>query len=144
MLSVLGAAILAIILAVILHFEVLNYLSKTHFKRGWHSRLLLPTGVLALIFTHVLEVWLFGITYFILFSFGGVGEVLGDFDYQILDCVYFSFVTYTTLGYGDLVPEGYVRFLAGTESVVGLLLIAWSASYTYLEMQRIATKTDAE
>ena len=144
MFSVLIAAITVIILAVILHFEVLNYLSRIHFKRAWHSRLLLPTGVLALIFTHVLEVWLFGITYFLLFQFGGAGEILGDFDYKILDCVYFSFVTYTTLGYGDLVPEGFVRFLAGTESVVGLLLIAWSASYTYIEMQRIAGKGGAD
>ena len=137
MLFVLLGTIVAIVFVVILHYEVLTYLSERHFRRTWPSRLLLPIGVLVVIFTHVIEVWVFGITYFLLFSHGGVGEILGNFDYEILDCVYFSFVNYTTLGYGDLVPEGYVRFLAGTESLVGLVLIAWSASFTYLQMQRI-------
>ena len=43
----------------------------------------------------------------------------------------FSLVTYTSLGYGDIAPLGPARLLAGIES-----LIAWSASFTYLEMQR--------
>ena len=37
---------------------------------------------------------------------------------------------------GDLVPTGPIRFMAGMESVTGLLLITWSASFTYLEMVR--------
>jgi hypothetical protein len=66
-----------------------------------------------------------------------VGNVLGEFDYTILDYAYFSFVNYNFLGYGYLVPTGYIRFMAGTESLADLVLIAWSASFTYLEMQRI-------
>ena len=54
----------------------------------------------------------------------------------LLDFVYFSATVYTTLGFGDLVPTGAVRFLAGTEAVTGFLLISWSASFTFLEMQR--------
>ena len=137
MLIVLLCTATAIIIAVIIHYEVLNYLSRRHFKRTWPTRLLLPIGMLMLIFTHIIEVWVFGFTYLLLFQIAGVGSIVGEFNYEILDCVYFSFVTYTTLGYGDLVPAGYVRFLAGTESVVGLVLIAWSASFTYLEMRRI-------
>jgi hypothetical protein len=29
-----------------------------------------------------------------------------------------------------------MRFMAGVEGLVGLVLIGWSASFTYLEMQR--------
>ncbi|MGR8949232.1 MAG: ion channel [Gammaproteobacteria bacterium] len=144
MLTVLLCTITAIIIVVILHYEVLNYLSRRHFKRTWPTRSLLPVGVLVLIFTHIAEVWVFGLTYLLLFSLRGAGGIVGEFDYEILDCVYFSFVTYTTLGYGDLVPAGYVRFLAGTESVVGLVLIAWSASFTYLEMRRIVETRDSK
>ena len=50
--------------------------------------------------------------------------------------LYFSLVTYTSLGYGDIAPLGPARLLAGIESLIGLGLIAWSASFTYLEMQR--------
>jgi len=97
----------------------------------------MPIGMLILIFIHVVEVWIFGFTYYLVFMLGEVGEVVGEFSYGILDCVYFSFVNYTTLGYGDLIPLGEIRFIAGTESLVGLVLIAWSASFTYLEMQRV-------
>ena len=138
MFTVLTSTTIAILTVVIIHYEVLTHLSKTHFKRRWPARLLLPVGVLVVIFTHVVEVWVFGLTYFIAFSLDDVGEIVGNFDYQILDCVYFSFVNYTTLGYGDLVPSGHIRIMAGTEALVGLVLITWSASFTYLEMQRIA------
>jgi hypothetical protein len=33
-------------------------------------------------------------------------------------------------------PYGSVRLLAGVEALNGLLLIAWSASFLYLEMER--------
>ena len=128
---------IAIILVVAIHYEVLTHLSEKHFTRKWPSRLLLPMGVLIVIFTHIVEIWVFAFAYILIFLFGGVGDIIGEFDYRTLDYVYFSFVNYTSLGYGDLVPTGYIRFIAGTESLVGLVMIAWSASFTYLEMQRI-------
>ncbi|EEB77646.1 hypothetical protein GPB2148_582 [marine gamma proteobacterium HTCC2148] len=53
-----------------------------------------------------------------------------------MDCVYFSFTTYTTLGMGDIEPIGDLRYLTGLESLTGLVLITWSASFLYLEMTR--------
>ncbi len=128
---------IAIILVVAIHYEVLTHLSEKHFKREWPSRLLLPVGVLIVILTHVIEIWVFAFAYLLIFLFNGVGDIVGEFNYTILDYVYFSFVNYTSLGYGDLVPIGHIRFIAGTEPLVGLVLIAWSASFLYIEMQRI-------
>ena len=54
----------------------------------------------------------------------------------LLDAIYFSATTFTTLGYGDLAPVGPIRFLSGTAALTGLVLISWSASFTYLEMER--------
>jgi hypothetical protein len=54
----------------------------------------------------------------------------------ILDCVYLSFVTFTTVGYGDVVARGELRYLGGIESLTGIILITWSASFLFVEMQR--------
>ena len=64
------------------------------------------------------------------------GIFKGNYDGSILDNVYFSYTSYTTLGMGDIDPFGHIRHLVGLESLVGLLLITWTASFLYLEMQR--------
>ena len=92
--------------------------------------------VLACFAAHTIEVWLFAGAYYLLadhFALGGVaGEQLIDFP----DLVYFSVVTYSTIGFGDLYPIGGARLLAGVEAITGLLLVGWSASFTYLVMER--------
>src|SRR5438309_1950686 len=40
----------------------------------------------------------------------------------LLTSIYFSFVTATSVGYGDIVPVGWVRTLAVAEAVSGLLI----------------------
>jgi hypothetical protein len=40
------------------------------------------------------------------------------------------------LGYGDVLPHGDLRLLAGLEALNGILLIGWTASYTFLSMER--------
>jgi hypothetical protein len=43
----------------------------------------------------------------------------------LLKSLYFSIITFTTLGYGDIQPLGpWARFLAGTEALLGALLAA--------------------
>lgn len=43
----------------------------------------------------------------------------------LLESLYFSVITFTTLGYGDIQPIGpWARFLAGAEALVGALLAA--------------------
>jgi hypothetical protein len=45
--------------------------------------------------------------------------------YIIFYYLYFSIVTFTTLGYGDVAPTGGMRFVAACEAVIGALLIAY-------------------
>lgn len=57
-----------------------------------------------------------------------------------VDMVYFSFVTITTLGYGDISPVApFARMLAAVESVVGQLylavLVAWLVGLTISDRQ---------
>lgn len=41
-----------------------------------------------------------------------------------VSCVYFSLVTWTTLGYSDLIPKGPARLVAGLEAFSGYLVMA--------------------
>ncbi len=43
---------------------------------------------------------------------------------HFLTCCYFSVVTFTTLGYGDLTPLGLSRFLAAVEAFIGSFTLA--------------------
>ncbi|MCJ7798375.1 MAG: potassium channel family protein [Polaromonas sp.] len=55
---------------------------------------------------------------------------------SLQNCLYFSAETFSSLGFGDLIPNGPTRLLAGTEALNGLLLIGWSASHVYIAMER--------
>ena len=58
---------------------------------------------------------------------------------HLFDAVYFSAMTYSTVGFGDLSPVGALRLMSGMEAITGLLMITWSATFTYLEMSRLWT-----
>jgi hypothetical protein len=53
------------------------------------------------------------------------------------EAVYFSIVTFTTLGYGDitLVDHDW-RLLSGAEALSGILLVGWSTALLYAVFQR--------
>jgi hypothetical protein len=44
------------------------------------------------------------------------------------DCLYFSVITITTLGYGDLTPIGLSRLIAAMEAVFGLTYVGYAIS----------------
>ena len=43
---------------------------------------------------------------------------------EFLNAIYFSVVTFTTLGYGDISPFGVARFVAALEAFVGSFMMA--------------------
>ena len=52
------------------------------------------------------------------------------------DAFYFSITSYTTLGIGDLYPTGALRIISGIEALNGLVMAGWTASLTYLYMEK--------
>ena len=98
--------------------------------------------ILSLLFLHVVEVWLFGGAYYLLLREGSFGELVGASGPSLIDCIYFSANVYTTVGLGDLYPTGAIRTMTGTLGIVGLMMIAWSGSYTFVEMLKIWDKGD--
>lgn len=127
-----GIAALVTALCVGIHYESLRFLAYAPIiARGRHGVLAV---VVALLAVHVVEIWIFACAYHLLAD-TQFGSVQGATTF--LDHVYYSASVYTTLGFGDLVPAGALRALTGTEALTGLALITWSASFTFLEMQRL-------
>lgn len=128
---------LVVTISVMLHYQFLYWLTQ-YFRamgRGRH-RFRIALGVLGALLAHTAEIWLFAFAYYFIGLYGQLGHLEGYFDGSLMDCVYFSFSVFSTLGFGDIQPVGEIRYLAGIESLTGLLLIAWSASFLYFEMQR--------
>lgn len=133
--TVAGATAAAVALCVLVHYEGLIYTYARLSRHGGHHRVKVLYGIAAVLMLHIAEIWIFGITYWVLLAWPEAGQVAGHAT-GILDAVYFSAMTFSTVGYGDIAPVGPIRFLAGTEGITGLVLITWSASFTYLEMNR--------
>ena len=70
----------------------------------------------------LLVVFLLAFIYFIFGAIIKAGSVL--YNPNFLECLYFSFVTFTTLGYGDYAPSQSFQLLATSEAFFGAFMIA--------------------
>lgn len=126
----------AVCICVLLHYEVLNFLSRRLGRLQTQSRRRVLFAIFGVLSVHVAEIWIFGLFFCVLLLWPSFGtthpEVAG-----VLDRIYLSAMTFTTVGAGEAYAlSGPIRFLAGTEALAGLVLITWSASFTFLEMER--------
>jgi voltage-gated potassium channel len=88
---------------------------------------ILVRTALILITLHVVEVFLWAVA-LRLVPDGGLAS--------LEEAMYLSFVTFTTLGYGDILLQGPGRMLTGLESLNGVLLIGWSTALSFAVIQR--------
>jgi len=143
MLITLGTTLVLVISCVILHYEAMGVLRRAggwlHRHDPWH-RWHLSLLILGLLMAHIFEVVLFGFAYYWLIAGTAYGAIVGSQSPSLAECTYFSFTNYTSLGYGDLVPSGPLRFMAGMEALTGLVLIGWTASFMYLQMKCVWKK----
>ena len=123
-------------MAVGIHYEMLNWLSIKVPVLAVRNRSRVLFALMGAILAHLVEIWLFAFAYYFIIYYEKMGALEGNFDGSLLDCFYFSITTYTTVGYGDIAPLGDVRFLAGLEALLGLVLITWTASFLFVEMQK--------
>lgn len=95
----------------------------------------LNTWLDKLTFLHILIIWtsvilIFGLVYH--FLRGNISFLIyAPFNKTVkgvLDSIYFSFITATSTGYGDIVPLGFFKVIAIFEVIFGLLLLAFVTS----------------
>ena len=123
-------------IAVMIHYEILFQMTNLMPRLKVRHRFRIVLGVFGALVAHIIEIWLFAAVYYLMHHAEGWGQLDGAFSGSFMDCVYFSFTTFTTLGFGDIAPLGDIRYLTGTESLTGLVLITWSASFLYVEMRK--------
>ncbi|MCG8651805.1 MAG: potassium channel family protein [Pirellulales bacterium] len=93
-----------------------------------HLRVLCATAI-ALLSLHIVEVVVWALTYRIL-----VGRQAFA---TIEEAIYFSTVTFASLGYGDVVIDGPWRLLSAIQAMIGLLVFGWSSALLFAVVQRI-------
>ncbi len=57
--------------------------------------------------------------------------------------IYFSAVTFTTLGYGDVVLDGSRRILSSLEAINGIIMFGWSTAIVIAAVQRVYFRQDS-
>jgi len=82
--------------------------------------------VLGLMLIHTVEVWLYA----------GVYLALGAL-HDLETAVYFSTVSFTTIGYGDVVLDQKWRLVGAIEGANGLLLFGWSTAFLFSVINRM-------
>lgn len=134
--TVATVTLLLVGLTVFAHYEALERLNHAMPRWRLRPRLRILALIAAIIALHVAEIWIFGIGLYAVALHPELGHIAGSEPLRLLDAVYLSATTYTTIGYGDLAPVGPLRLIMGTEALTGFVLLTWSASFTYLEMRR--------
>jgi Ion channel len=135
-LVVVAATVVAVASCVLLQYEGLVFLWRRLATYEGARRAKVVYAILSVILIHVIEIWLFGTTIWALLWWPAAGALAGPEYADIFECVYLSAVTFSTVGFGDIAPVGPIRFLSATEALCGFVLITWSASFTYLEMEK--------
>ena len=131
------ACCLLVVATTVIHYEVLRWLNTGLPLLGIASRAKLVVVILAAFVAHATEIALvWGGHVRVEHRASGLGTLAGDAGISLGAFMYFSAETYTSLGFGDVTPLGPIRLLAGVEALNGLLLIGWSASFTYIAMER--------
>jgi hypothetical protein len=87
--------------------------------------------VLVLMIAHFAEVLVWSLTYAI------VGAAPDG-----ADLIYFAFVNYTTLGYGDVTPVERWRLLGPMTAMNGVLMFGWSTAVIFEVLQKVLMEAD--
>ena len=81
---------------------------------------------LGIIFIHTVEIWLYAFLYLAL-------GALREFE----TALYFSTVTYASIGYGDvLLPKDW-RILGAIEGATGIIMLGWSTAFLVSLLARL-------
>jgi hypothetical protein len=128
--------VVLLVLTTVIHYEILRLLNAGLPRLVMPPRARLTVVIFGTFVAHAAEIFLYAAGFYLLARYLGYGRLNETMRSSLTLCLYFSAETYTSLGYGDVLPGGDLRLLAGMEALNGLLLIGWSASYTYLAMER--------
>ena len=109
-----------------------NASARSKSEASTHLVLIMIPAVLVLMITHTLEVVVWGMAYWLVDA-APIGT----------DRVYFAFVNYTTLGYGDILPVERWHLLGPMAAMNGVLLFGWSTAVIFEILRRSIAISDS-
>ncbi|MCP4386097.1 MAG: two pore domain potassium channel family protein [Hyphomicrobiales bacterium] len=126
--ALLSLSALSLLLCMILTVALLEKISRRYASLGPTTRrgLLVGSAVAAIVAGHTLVVWIWALA---LLLSGGLPEME--------QAIYFSLVTYTTLGYGDIVLGQDYRVFGSMAAVTGLLNFGLSTAFLVAVVGRL-------
>jgi hypothetical protein len=136
MIAAMATSVVLVVTTILIVYETLRLTSNHLADLPVPPRMRIIAVVLAAFVGHTAAVWAYALGYWVLSLKLQVGSFAGLPVESFQDCLYCSVVTYTSLGFGDQIPVSHARLIAGVEALNGLLLIGWTASFTYLAMER--------
>ncbi|MDJ0512735.1 MAG: potassium channel family protein [Methyloceanibacter sp.] len=101
-----------------------DYIDRHHQPALIWSTLRLAVFILWIFLATIIEVWSWAVLYVFLGAFQSIETA-----------VYFSTVTFTTLGFGDIVLDEEWRLLSSFEAANGLLMFGWSTALVFIGVQ---------
>ena len=122
--AVINIAIHALVMAVVIAVAQAGATTKVPHASLFLAAVMIPT-VSVLMATHALEVMVWALAYSIIEA-APPGT----------DWMYFAFVNYATLGYGDIVPVPRWRLLGPIASMNGALMFGWSTAVIFEVMRK--------
>ena len=102
---------------------------RIHYKKMW----LMVATVLGIFLIHAFQIWIWALTYWAV-------KALPDFQMSL----YFSTVTFSTLGYGDIILSQNWRILGALEGIAGFIHIGWSTAYLITASTRYGPFTEGD
>ena len=87
-------------------------------SNGSRWSLMMVMAFAAIVLAHTIQIWLWAVSFMLLSALP-----------NIADAIYFSLVTYTTLGYGDVTVDIGLRIYAAMAAVTGLLNFGLSTAF---------------
>mgnify|MGYP000870007209 CR=1 FL=1 len=121
-----------IIFCVSVFYEIMAHVWLTLPRLEGRPRAQILFTVLASFVGHTVAVWVFGLVYYVLANHFHFGGLTGAIDHELIDYVYFSSVSYSSLGFGDVYATEGLQLLVGVEAILGLILIGWTITFTYI------------
>lgn len=114
-----------VLLLITSHIMLLKYVFADFFKR---KRQIVPNDITIIITTYITLAISFGLVYTIIsffsddIAFNNIPKTLEEFEFYFRH-IYFSFITITTIGYGDIYPLTTIgQFLVMIEVITGMIL----------------------
>jgi voltage-gated potassium channel len=121
-LTLASVMVVAVVLVHLASLTILIRLLRSHHRLMRRVRVLpftlLLGATVGIVGIHTVEIWLYAALYLGLGAFGHFEQAL-----------YYSTITYTTIGYGDVLMPVRWRILGAIEGAIGIIMLGWSTAF---------------